>query len=65
MESGFSALAQVAGTLFGLLLMSLVFAYSMAVTRIDSIRALHILMLPCDVCEKNVAIHYTCQKSAS
>jgi hypothetical protein len=37
MESGFSALAQVAGTLFGLVLISLVFAYSMAITRIDSI----------------------------
>ncbi|HET6462029.1 MAG TPA: hypothetical protein VFG29_14705 [Syntrophales bacterium] len=38
MESGFSALAQVAGTLFGIVLVSLVFAYSMAITRIDSIR---------------------------
>jgi hypothetical protein len=38
MESGFSALAQVAGTLFGLVLVSLVFAYSMAITRIDIIR---------------------------
>jgi hypothetical protein len=37
MEAGFSALAQVAGTLFGLVLISLVFAYSMAITRIDSI----------------------------
>jgi len=37
MESGFSALAQVAGTLFGLVLVSLVFAYTTAVTRIDSI----------------------------
>ena len=37
MESGFSALAQVAGTLFGLVLISLVFAYNMAITRIDSI----------------------------
>jgi len=37
MESGFSALAQVVGTLFGLVLISLVFAYSMAITRIDSI----------------------------
>ncbi len=37
MESGFSALAQVAGTLFGLVLVSLVFAYTTAITRIDSI----------------------------
>ena len=37
MESGFSALAQVAGTLFGLVLISLIFAYSTAITRIDSI----------------------------
>ena len=33
MESGFSALAQVAGTLFGLVLISLIFAYSTAITR--------------------------------
>ena len=37
MESGFSALAQVAGPLFGLVLVSLVFAYTTAITRIDSI----------------------------
>ena len=37
MESGFSALAQVAATLFGLVLVSLVFAYNTAVARIDSI----------------------------
>ena len=37
MESGFSALAQVAGTLFGLVLISLVFAYTTAISRIDSI----------------------------
>ena len=37
MESGFSALAQVAGTLFGLVLVALVFAYNTAITRIDSL----------------------------
>jgi len=37
MESGFSALAQVAATLFGLVLVALVFAYTTAVSRIDSI----------------------------
>ncbi len=37
MESGFSALAQVACPLFGLVLVSLVFAYTTAITRIDSI----------------------------
>lgn len=37
MESGFSALAQVAATLFGLVLVSLVFAYTTAISRIDSI----------------------------
>ena len=37
MESGFSALAQVAATLFGLVLIALVFAYTTAITRIDSI----------------------------
>jgi hypothetical protein len=37
MESGFSSLAQVAATLFGLVLVSLVFAYTTAITRIDSI----------------------------
>jgi hypothetical protein len=37
MESGFSALAQVAATLFGLVLVSLVFAYTTAITRIDTI----------------------------
>jgi hypothetical protein len=37
METGFSALAQVAGPLFGLVLVSLVFAYTTAITRIDSI----------------------------
>ncbi|MGO9138286.1 MAG: hypothetical protein ACLP9S_00365 [Syntrophales bacterium] len=37
MESGFSALAQVAGPLFGLVLVSLVFAYTTAITKIDSI----------------------------
>jgi hypothetical protein len=37
MESGFSALAQVAATLFGLVLIALVFAYSTAISRIDSI----------------------------
>jgi len=37
MESWFSALAQVAGTLFGLVLMSLVFACNIAIRRIDSI----------------------------
>jgi hypothetical protein len=37
MESGFSALAQVAATLFGLVLVSLVFAYNTAIARIDSI----------------------------
>lgn len=37
MESGFSALAQVAATLFGLVLVSLVFAYTTAIARIDSI----------------------------
>ena len=37
MESGFSALAQVAATLFGLVLVALVFAYNTAISRIDSI----------------------------
>ena len=37
MESGFSALAQVAATLFGLVLVSLVFAYTTAISKIDSI----------------------------
>jgi hypothetical protein len=37
MESGFSALAQVAATLFGLVLVALVFAYTTAISRIDSI----------------------------
>jgi hypothetical protein len=37
MESGFSAIAQVAATLFGLVLVSLVFAYTTAISRIDSI----------------------------
>lgn len=37
MESGFSAIAQVAATLFGLVLVSLVFAYTTAITRIDSL----------------------------
>lgn len=37
MESGFSALAQVAATLFGLVLVSLVFAYTTAIARIDRI----------------------------
>lgn len=37
MESGFSALAEVAATLFGLVLVSLVFAYTTAITRIDSV----------------------------
>jgi len=37
MEPGFSALAQVAATLFGLVLVSLVFAYTTAIARIDSL----------------------------
>jgi hypothetical protein len=37
MESGFSSLASVAATLFGLVLVSLVFAYTTAISRIDSI----------------------------
>lgn len=37
MEAGFSALAQVAAMLFGLVLVSLVFAYTTAISRIDSI----------------------------
>jgi hypothetical protein len=37
MESGFSSLAGVAATLFGLVLVSLVFAYTTAISRIDSI----------------------------
>jgi hypothetical protein len=37
MESGFSALAQVAATLFGLVLVSLIFAYTTAISKIDSI----------------------------
>ncbi len=37
MEAGFSALAMVAATLFGLVLVSLVFAYTTAIARIDSI----------------------------
>jgi hypothetical protein len=37
MESGFSSLAGVAATLFGLVLVSIVFAYSTAISRIDSI----------------------------
>jgi hypothetical protein len=37
MESGFSALATVAATLFGLVLIALVFAYTTAISRIDSI----------------------------
>lgn len=37
MESGFSALSQVAATLFGLVLVALVFAYTTAISRIDSI----------------------------
>ncbi len=37
MESGYSSLAGVAATLFGLVLVSLVFAYTTAISRIDSI----------------------------
>lgn len=37
MEPGFAALAQVAATLFGLVLISLVFAYTTAISRIDHI----------------------------
>ncbi len=37
MESGFSSLAGAAATLFGLVLVSLVFAYTTAIARIDSI----------------------------
>jgi hypothetical protein len=37
MESGFSTLATVAATLFGLVLIALVFAYTTAISRIDSI----------------------------
>jgi hypothetical protein len=37
MESGFSSMAGVAATLFGLVLVSLVFAYNTAISRIDSI----------------------------
>jgi hypothetical protein len=37
MESGFSAMAEVAATLFGLVMVSLVFAYNTAISRIDSI----------------------------
>ena len=37
MESGFSSMAGVAATLFGLVLISLVFAYTTAISRIDSI----------------------------
>jgi hypothetical protein len=37
MESGFSAMAGVAATLFGLVLVSLVFAYNTAISRIGSI----------------------------
>jgi hypothetical protein len=37
MESGFSTLAMVAATLFGLVLIALVFAYTTAISRIDSI----------------------------
>jgi len=37
MESGFASLAGVAATLFGLVLVSLVFAYSTAISRIESI----------------------------
>jgi hypothetical protein len=45
MESGFSALAQVAATLFGLVLVSLVFAYTTAISRIDSIGELRWLRM--------------------
>jgi hypothetical protein len=37
MELGFSALAEVAATLFGLVMVSLVFAYNTAISRIDSL----------------------------
>ena len=37
MESGFSTLATVAATLFGLVLIALAFAYTTAISRIDSI----------------------------
>jgi hypothetical protein len=37
MELGFSSMAGVAATLFGLVLVSLVFAYNTAISRIDSI----------------------------
>jgi hypothetical protein len=37
MQSGFSALAQVSGPLFGFVLLSLVFAYTTAIARIYSI----------------------------
>jgi len=37
MQSGFASLAQVAATLFGLVLISLVFAYTTAISRIDHI----------------------------
>ena len=37
MESGFSAMAEVAATLFGLVMVSLIFAYNTAISRIDSI----------------------------
>lgn len=37
MESGFSSMAGVAATLFGLVLVSLVFAYTTAISKIDSI----------------------------
>lgn len=37
MESGFASLAQVAATLFGLVLVALVFAYTTAISRIESI----------------------------
>ena len=37
MESGFSSMAGVAATLFGLVLVSLVFAYTTAISRIVSI----------------------------
>ncbi len=37
MESGFSTLATIAATLFGMVLVSLVFAFTTAISRIDSI----------------------------
>jgi hypothetical protein len=41
MASGFSTLANVAATLFGLVLVSLVFAYTTAINRIDKIGNFH------------------------